>query len=229
MQLLPYTWRPCRTCFNYNRPGHFARDCRVVHRNVNLVNVRNPTLARGACYESLSTDHLKPACPRLNRAQGPRGNRPNQVVVRVVETRRTKLGVWIPSAERAEDDFQRLHLELVMDISSSQPYLDKFVIVTQEGHVEHLRHVINGNGIHVDPSKIEAVKNWKAPRTLFEVRSFLGLTGYYRRTRLRVDVKRYTDHKSLQYIFSQKELNIRQRRWIELFSDYDYEIDYHPG
>ncbi|GKD90006.1 putative reverse transcriptase domain-containing protein [Tanacetum coccineum] len=37
------------------------------------------------------------------------------------------------------------------------------------------------------------------------------------------------DHKSLQHIFSQKELNIRQRRWIELFSDYDCEIRYHPG
>ncbi|GJR29987.1 putative reverse transcriptase domain-containing protein [Tanacetum coccineum] len=42
-----------------------------------------------------------------------------------------------------------------------------------------LGHVINGNGIHVDPSKIEAVKNWKAPRTLIEVPSFLGLVGYY--------------------------------------------------
>ncbi|GJT12793.1 putative reverse transcriptase domain-containing protein, partial [Tanacetum coccineum] len=38
----------------------------------------------------------------------------------------------------------------------------------------------------------------------------------------------YTDHKSLQHIFDQKELNMRQRRWIELFSDYDYEIRYHP-
>ncbi|GKA44577.1 putative reverse transcriptase domain-containing protein [Tanacetum coccineum] len=57
-------------------------------------------------------------------------------------------------------------------------YLDKFMIVfiddiliyskTQEEHVEHL-------------SKIEAVKNWKAPRTTTEVRSFLGLAGYYRR------------------------------------------------
>ncbi|GJR05998.1 putative reverse transcriptase domain-containing protein [Tanacetum coccineum] len=44
-----------------------------------------------------------------------------------------------------------------------------------------LGHVINGDGIHVDPSKIKAVKNWKTPRTLFEVRSFLGLAGYYRR------------------------------------------------
>ncbi|GJS64584.1 putative reverse transcriptase domain-containing protein [Tanacetum coccineum] len=38
----------------------------------------------------------------------------------------------------------------------------------------------------------------------------------------------YTDYKSLQHIFSQKELNMRQGRWIELFSDYDCEIRYHP-
>ncbi|GJZ51154.1 putative reverse transcriptase domain-containing protein [Tanacetum coccineum] len=38
----------------------------------------------------------------------------------------------------------------------------------------------------------------------------------------------YTDHKSLQHIFNQKELNMRQRRWVELFSDYDCEIRYHP-
>nr|GEU96525.1 retrovirus-related Pol polyprotein from transposon 17.6 [Tanacetum cinerariifolium] len=39
----------------------------------------------------------------------------------------------------------------------------------------------------------------------------------------------YIDHKSLQYILDQKELNMRQRRWIELLSDYDCEIRYHPG
>nr|GEX45382.1 putative reverse transcriptase domain-containing protein [Tanacetum cinerariifolium] len=38
----------------------------------------------------------------------------------------------------------------------------------------------------------------------------------------------YTDHKSLQHIFDQKELNMRQRSWIELFSDFDSEIRYHP-
>ncbi|GKF33272.1 putative reverse transcriptase domain-containing protein, partial [Tanacetum coccineum] len=47
--------------------------------------------------------------------------------------------------------------------------------------VQFLRHVINSNGIHVDPSKIEAVKNWKVPRTPTKVRSFLGLARYYRR------------------------------------------------
>ncbi|GJZ71911.1 putative reverse transcriptase domain-containing protein [Tanacetum coccineum] len=88
---------------------------------------------------------------------------------------------------------------VLMDLMNRvcRPYLDKFVIVfiddiliyskTQEEHVEHLRevqflgHVVNGNGIQVDPSKIEAVKNWKAPKTSTEVRSFLGIAGYYRR------------------------------------------------
>jgi hypothetical protein len=39
----------------------------------------------------------------------------------------------------------------------------------------------------------------------------------------------YTDHKSLKYFFTQKELNIRQRRLLELIKDYDYEINYHPS
>ena len=39
----------------------------------------------------------------------------------------------------------------------------------------------------------------------------------------------YTDHKSLKYLLMQKELNLTQRRWLELFKDYHYIIDYHPG
>ncbi|GKA96156.1 putative reverse transcriptase domain-containing protein [Tanacetum coccineum] len=69
---------PCRTCFNCNRPGHLARDCRGVPRNVNPVNARNPTVR--ACYECRSTDHVRSVCPRLNRARGPKENRPNLVV-----------------------------------------------------------------------------------------------------------------------------------------------------
>ena len=39
----------------------------------------------------------------------------------------------------------------------------------------------------------------------------------------------YSDHKSLKYIFTQSEQNLRQRRWLELIKDYDLEIHYHPG
>nr|GFC87463.1 reverse transcriptase domain-containing protein [Tanacetum cinerariifolium] len=49
---------PCRTCFNCNRPGHLAKDCRSVPRNVNPVNARN--LPVRACYECGSTDHVRP-------------------------------------------------------------------------------------------------------------------------------------------------------------------------
>jgi hypothetical protein len=39
----------------------------------------------------------------------------------------------------------------------------------------------------------------------------------------------FSDHKSLRYLFDQKELNMRQRRWMEFLKDYDFELKYHPG
>ncbi|GKB39076.1 putative reverse transcriptase domain-containing protein, partial [Tanacetum coccineum] len=424
---------PCRTCYNCNRPGHLEKDCRSVPRNVNLVNARNPPVR--ACYECSSTDHARLACPRWNRVQGSRGNRPNQVVANNEGQGRRNQGnqakglepndlgfkyeIEIASGQLVEIDKVikgcKLEIEghvfdidlipfghgsfdviigerpdekarLLMSAKASdkkqeeivvvrdfpeelsdnsrnsktkvsfdqvhrlgerRPYLDKFVIVfiddilicskTQEEHVEHLRlvlellkkeklyakfskcefclrevqflrHVINGNGTHVNPSKIEAVKNWKCLETPIEVRLFLdwlGITEYafqtlkdklcnapvlalpdgsedfvvycdasgiglgcvlmqrgkviaYASRQLKIHENNYTthdlelgaivfalkiwrhylygiksviytDHKSLQHIFSQKELNIRQCRWIELFSDYDCEIRYHPG
>nr|GEV13965.1 hypothetical protein [Tanacetum cinerariifolium] len=88
-----------------------------------------------------------------------------------------------------------------------------------------LGHVINGGGIRVDPSKIEAVNNWKAPRTSSEVCSFLGLAG----TRLYVDAKR----KLIAYAF--RQLKIHEKNYtthdleLELFSDYECDIRYHPS
>ncbi|GJY44728.1 putative reverse transcriptase domain-containing protein [Tanacetum coccineum] len=204
--------------------------------------------------------------------------------------------------------------------------------------VQFLGHVIDSRGIHVDPAKIESIKDWASPKTPTEIRQFLGLAGYYRRfiegfskiaksmtkltqkgikfdwgekeenafqlikqklcsalilalpegsedfvvycdashkglgavlmqrekviayasRQLKVHEKNYTthdlelgsvvfalkiwrhylygtrctvftDHKSLQHILDQKELNMRQRRWLELLSDYDCDIRYHPG
>ncbi|GJW06537.1 putative nucleotidyltransferase, ribonuclease H [Tanacetum coccineum] len=204
-----------------------------------------------------------------------------------------------------------VHLKLVLELLRKEKLYAKFSkceFWLQEVHF--LGHVVNQSGIHVDPSKIEAVKNWKAPTTPSEVRSFLGLAGYYRQEEAFQTLKNnlcdapiltlpdkikdfvvycdasnqglgcvlmqrgkviayasrqldsreelyttydlelgavvfalktwrhylygtksviYTDHKSLQHIFDQKELNMRQRRWNELFSDYECEIRYHPG
>ena len=44
-----------------------------------------------------------------------------------------------------------------------------------------------------------------------------------------VHVDIFTDHKSLQYVFTQRDLNLRQRRWLELLKDYDMSVLYHPG
>ena len=44
-----------------------------------------------------------------------------------------------------------------------------------------------------------------------------------------VHVDVFTDHKSLQYVFTQRELNLRQRRWLELLKDYDMNVHYHLG
>ncbi|GJY45945.1 putative reverse transcriptase domain-containing protein, partial [Tanacetum coccineum] len=185
-----------------------------------------------------------------------------------------------------------VHLGLVLELLRKEKLYAKFSkceFWLQEVHF--LGHVVNQNGIHVDPSKIEAVKNWKTPTTPSEIRSFLGLAGYYRwfianfskiakpltsltqknqkyawdakyclcvSRQLKTHEKNYTthdlelgavvfalktwrhflygtksviykDYKSLQHIFDQKELNMRQRRSIELFSDYECEIRYHPG
>ncbi|GKB72610.1 putative reverse transcriptase domain-containing protein [Tanacetum coccineum] len=75
-----------------------------------------------------------------------------------------------------------MHLGLILELLKKEKLYTKFSkceFWLQE--VQFLRHVINGDGLHVDSNKIKAVKNWESPRTPSEVRSFLGLVGYYRR------------------------------------------------
>nr|GEY29293.1 putative reverse transcriptase domain-containing protein [Tanacetum cinerariifolium] len=85
-------------------------------------------------------------------------------------------------------------------------------------------------GIHVDPAKIESIEDWASPKTPIEIRQFLGLAGYYQRNYLYgTKCTVFTDHKSMQHILDEKELNMRQQRWLELLSDYDCDIRYHSG
>ncbi|GJQ96587.1 putative reverse transcriptase domain-containing protein [Tanacetum coccineum] len=190
------------------------------------------------------------------------------------------------------------HLKTILNLPRSEKLYAKFPKCDfWLDFVQFLGHVIDSSGVHVDPAKIEAIKNWAAPTTPTEVRQFLGLAGYYRSApilslpkgsedfvvycdaslkgfgavlmerekvigyayrQLRKNEENYTthdlelgavvfalrlwrhylygtkctvytDHKSLQYILDQKELNMRQHRWIELLSDYDCVIRYHPG
>ncbi|WMV14101.1 hypothetical protein MTR67_007486 [Solanum verrucosum] len=156
-----------------------------------------------------------------------------------------------------------------------------------------IRHIVSSEWIRVDSQKIEAVKRWPKPTSPIDIRTFLGLDGYYRRfvegfssivfpltkltqkkvklqwsddceksfselkTRLTTtpiltlregsdgyvincDASKvglgcvlmqrdvFTNHKSLQYVFTQKELNLRQRRWLEFLKNYDMNVLYHP-
>ncbi|GJS01670.1 putative reverse transcriptase domain-containing protein [Tanacetum coccineum] len=193
------------------------------------------------------------------------------------------------------------HLKTILNLLRSEKLYAKFSKCDfWLDSVQFLGHVIDSSGVHVDPAKIEAIKNWKnksyvwgddeeeAFQTLklklcsapilslpegsedFVVYCDASLKGFgavlmqrekviaYASRQLRKNEENYTthdlelgavvfalrlwrhylygtkctvytDHKSLQYILDQKELNMRQRRWIELLSDYDCVIRYHPG
>ncbi|GJV18529.1 putative reverse transcriptase domain-containing protein [Tanacetum coccineum] len=114
------------------------------------------------------------------------------------------------------------HLRLMLDLLRKEKLyakFSKFEFWLQEVHF--LGHVVNHDGIHVDPSKIEAVKSWKAPTTPSEVRSFLGLAGYYR-----CFIENFSKIAKTLTSLTQKN---KKYEWLELFSDYECEIKYHPG
>ncbi|GKD26764.1 reverse transcriptase domain-containing protein [Tanacetum coccineum] len=87
--------------------------------------------------------------------------------------------ILIYSKTREEHE---LHLRLVLELLKKEKLYAKFSKCEfWLREVRFFGHVINSDGIHVDPSKIMAVKNWEAPRTPSKVHLFLGLLGYYRR------------------------------------------------
>ncbi|GJU74144.1 putative reverse transcriptase domain-containing protein [Tanacetum coccineum] len=180
------------------------------------------------------------------------------------------------------------HLKTILELLKKEELYAKFSKCEfWINTVKFLGHVIDSSGIHVDPAKIEAIKNWASPTTISELaqknkkfdwgeeqessfqllkqKLWLGVVLIqrtkviaYASKQLKVHEKNYTthdlelgavvfalkilrhylygtrcvvftDHKSLQHTLDQKELNMRQRRWIELLSDYDCAIRYHSG
>ena len=82
---------------------------------------------------------------------------------------------------KSEEEHER-HLEIVLQTLREHKLFAKFSkceFWLEE--IPFLGHIISGEGIRVDPSKVEDVVNWKRPTTVTEIRSFLGLAGYYQR------------------------------------------------
>lgn len=74
------------------------------------------------------------------------------------------------------------HLQLVLDaLHSNQLYAKLSKCTFAQPQVEYLGHVIRGDGVATGPTKIEAIVQWPTPENVTHLRSFLGLTGYYRR------------------------------------------------
>ena len=74
------------------------------------------------------------------------------------------------------------HLRIALEILRKEKLYAKFSKCEfWLREVQFLGHVVNHEGIKVDPAKIEAIMNWERPKTPTEVRSFMGLAGYYRR------------------------------------------------
>nr|GEY35558.1 hypothetical protein [Tanacetum cinerariifolium] len=126
------------------------------------------------------------------------------------------------------------HLRFVLELLKKEKLYAKFSKCEfWLREVQFLGHVINGNGIHVDASKIEAVKNWKAHRTLFEELTFQPLKDKFCNAPVLAlpdglkDFMVYYDASGigLGCVLMQRG----KRYWIELFSDYECEIRYHPG
>ncbi|GJY88871.1 putative reverse transcriptase domain-containing protein [Tanacetum coccineum] len=134
------------------------------------------------------------------------------------------------------------HLRIILELPKKEKLYAKFSKCDFWIHiVQFFGHLIDSQGLHVDPTNIEAVKNWASPTTPTEIRQFLGLTGspILALPEGNDDFVIYCDasHQGLgavlmqreKHILDQKELNTRQRRWLELLADYDCEIHYHPG
>ncbi|GJX98152.1 putative reverse transcriptase domain-containing protein [Tanacetum coccineum] len=145
------------------------------------------------------------------------------------------------------DSIKTRRTKISRDIPRADPILRLQFVFNNQPQRKCMARNTRSEPNHVDPSKIEIVKNWKAPRTLFEVRSFLGLAGYYRRfienfskiakslTILTQKCKTFDWGEKQELAFQTLKDKLCNAPVLALlmdrktFWDYDCEIRYHPG
>ncbi|GJU60311.1 putative reverse transcriptase domain-containing protein [Tanacetum coccineum] len=90
--------------------------------------------------------------------------------------------VWTDERHLANEREHEEHLKTILELLKEEKLYAKFSKCEfWIPKVQFLGHVIDSRGIHVDPAKIESIKDWASPKTPTEIRQFLGLAGYYRR------------------------------------------------
>ncbi|GJW03061.1 putative reverse transcriptase domain-containing protein [Tanacetum coccineum] len=145
----------------------------------------------------------------------------------------------------ADEKENEKHLKAILELLKKEQLYAKFSKCEfWISKVQFLGHVIDSRGIHVDLAKIESIKDWASPSKDFVVHCDASHKGLgvvlmqrekviaYASRQLKFHEKNYTTYDlelGLQHILDQKELNMRQRRWLELLSNYDCDIRYHPG
>ncbi|KAK6139507.1 hypothetical protein DH2020_026738 [Rehmannia glutinosa] len=123
---------------------------------------------------------------------------------------------------KSREEHER-HLKIILETLREHKLYAKFSKCEfWLSEVAFLGHIVSDTGIAVDPSKVQTVVEWKQPESVMEIRSFLGLAGYYRRfiqdfSKNNGPLTRLTRKKQVKF------------EWMELIEDYHFDIQYHPG
>ncbi|GJW02372.1 putative reverse transcriptase domain-containing protein [Tanacetum coccineum] len=125
-------------------------------------------------------------------------------------TRHSKDGILNSDKTEHEE-----HLKAILELLKKEKLYAKFSKCEfWIPKVQFLGHVVDNRGIHVDPAKIESIKDWTSPKTPTEIRQFLGLLGYYRRfikgfSWISKSMTKLT-HKGIKFDWGEKEENAFQ-------------------
>jgi hypothetical protein len=134
---------------------------------------------------------------------------------------------WMPACEAS---FQELKKLLTTAPILVMPNMEKSFSIYCDASGQGLGCVLMQDG-HVVAFASRQLRKHEAhfPTHDLELAAIVHTRNIWRHYLMGKRYELYTDHKSLKYIFTQSNLNLRQRRWLELIKDYDLGINYHPG
>ncbi|OMO87331.1 Integrase, catalytic core [Corchorus capsularis] len=145
-------------------------------------------------------------------------------------TRLTRKGVPFEWDDKCEKSFQELKQHLVSAPILTLPTSGKGYVVYSDASQQGLGCVLmQDNKVIAYASRQLKKHEENYPTHDLELAAVVFALKIWRHYLYGEQCQVFTDHKSLKYLMTQKELNLRQRRWLELIKDYDLVIDYHPG